>query len=116
MATNDSGLGVSFDDLETASVDADDADTQWLDLESGDEIIGELVAVNTDCGEYDSRVYELKDEIGAPHKLIWGKASIDAQIDDLAIESGDVIGIRNTGVEFETDNGAGVEFEVGVVR
>jgi len=111
-------FAISIDDMETANDTAPDSDeAEWFDFDAGDELVGELVDIRRNCGEYNQRVYELKVAIGEPHVVFWGTASIDRQIDELDASSGDVIGVRHTGETFETDSGhEGVIFEVGVVR
>jgi hypothetical protein len=112
MATEDQSSG--FDDLEPVeSPDYEEEEVEWVDLEDGESIVGELREVRENCGDNNSRVYKIADEIGEPLKLLWGKASIDRQVDQADLGPGDVIGIRNTGDSFETDNGyEGTVYEV----
>ena len=108
--TNQSG----FDDLKPVDQPDDDGeDVEWLDLAAGDSVVGELREIRENCGEYGSRVYKIQTGIGEPVKLVWGKASIDRQVDAAELGPGSLVGIQNTGEEYETDNGySGVRYEV----
>lgn len=108
--TNQSG----FDDLKPVDTpDDDDEEAEWLDLDDGESVVGELREIRENCGEYGSRVYKIQTGIGEPVKLLWGKASIDRQVDAADLGPGSVLGILNTGEKYETDNGySGVRYEV----
>jgi hypothetical protein len=112
MASEETQSG--FDDLEpVSSPDYDEENVEWIDLEEGETIVGELREIRDNCGENNSRVYKIADEIGEPLKLLWGKASINRQIDDSDLGPGSVIGIQNTGDTYETDSGyEGTVYEV----
>lgn len=113
MATEDQNSG--FDDLNpVGSPNDEDEEVEWVDLDDGESIVGELREVRENCGEHDSRVYKLATDIGEPLKLLWGKASIDRQMDAADVAPGEVVGIKNTGDTFETENGTGAEYEVRV--
>lgn len=102
----------TLDPVQGADFDGDDG--EWLDLESGDSIVGTLADVVEEAGEYRQRLYKIRDGSG-PVKLVWGKASINRQVDAGGIEVGDTIGIRNTGKTYTNRRGdVGVEYEVRV--
>lgn len=113
MATNDSEPDLSgFDFAEESNADDSDDDAEWLDLDEGDHVVGELREVKENCGEFDSRVYTISRGPG-DEVLMWGKASIDRGIDNLEAEPGDVVFIQNTGEQFETDDGnTGTRYKV----
>lgn len=106
----------AFDDLKPVDVpETDDDDLEWLDLDDGESVVGEIREIKENCGEFNSRVYKISRGLGDV-VLMWGKASIDRQIDAADLGAGDVVGIRNTGKSYSTDNGnEGIEFEVRTV-
>lgn len=92
--------------------DDSDENAEWLDLEEGESVVGEIREIKENCGEYGSRVYKISRAPGDV-VLMWGKASIDRQVDAADLGVGDVFGVRNTGEEYETENGyTGIKFEV----
>jgi hypothetical protein len=105
----------SLDPVEEPSNNEDDRDAEWIESEAIDEegwtIVGELVRIQEDAGEYDSRLYELQVDLGE-YRVMWGRKNIDLKVDSAGIETGEVIGIRNTGETFETENGEGYVFDV----
>jgi hypothetical protein len=106
-----------FDSLEPVdSPEAqDDSEDDWVSseemAEEGWTIVGEVVRIDENRGDYDSRLYEIRVDLGET-RLMWGRTSIDRKVDSAGIGPGDVIGIRNTGDEFETENGSGYVFDV----
>jgi len=110
---DDSGGFAALNPVETDYDEDDlgDDSDDWLDLEDGESVVGELRKVREDCGEYGSRVYRISLGPGE-EKLMWGNASVDRQIDQANVGRGDVIGIKNTGETYETERGEGTVYEV----
>ncbi len=57
----------SFDELETVDTtpdDADDGDAEWLDLDAGEAVVGEIRALKPNCGEHNTTVIELARGLG----------------------------------------------------
>lgn len=103
----------AFDDLAPVETpDDDDEELEWIDLDEGDSIVGEIREIKENCGQYGSRVYKISRGLGDT-VLMWGKASMDRQVDAADLGPGDVMGVLNTGEEFTTENGhSGVRYEV----
>jgi len=103
-----------FDALEPVEVDddTDDEDAEWIDLDEGESVVGEIREIKENCGDYDSRVYKIARGLGDVC-LLWGKASIDRQIDSGDLGPGSVVGIKNTGETYTTESGnEGTRYEV----
>lgn len=107
-----------FDSLEPVAetgYDDSDDDAEWIDKEDLDEpgwtIVGELVRIQHNCGEHDSTIYELKVDLGE-NRVFWARASMMYQIENSDIDTGDVIGIRNTGETYEANGDEAFEYEV----
>jgi hypothetical protein len=103
-----------FDALEPVepAADDDDDDAEWIDLDAGDSVVGEVREIKDNCGEYGNRVSKLSRGVG-DNILMWGTASVDSQVDRADIGAGDVIGLKNTGQKYETDHeNPGVRWEV----
>jgi len=116
MATQDTP---SFDDLETVdtSDESDDYDTDWLDLESGESVVGEIRAIKPNCGQYDTTVIELARGLG-DIVAMWSNGQIDRALESNELGEGDVVGIKHTEETrtFTTDDGDEREFDVWEVR
>lgn len=112
MAAQDSE-GDGFESLAPVeTTDDDDEEAEWLELDSTEQVVGEIREIKEDCGEFGSRVYKLSRGPGDV-VLMWGKASIDLQVDAADLGAGDVVGIRNLGQKYETEEGnTGDEYEV----
>jgi hypothetical protein len=97
----------------------DDGEDDWVDSseleEPGFTLVGEVVRIDENMGQHNSRLYEIRVDLGHT-RLLWGRASINRKVDAAGIGPGDVIGIRNTGDTFETDNGTGYEYDVRVLE
>ena len=98
---------------EVESDNFDDESVEWLDLESaGDSVVGEVLEISDNVGDWDSRVYKLDSPDYDDPVVFWGKKSIDGKVDRADLEPGDVLYVENSGEEYETKNGTGVEFVV----
>lgn len=113
----------SFDEMEDAG-----QDSLWVSFDEGgyevedeDEsvgyhkkaLVGTLVSIKENVGEFDSRMYTVTTEDYEKPLSFWGKGSIDSQIDNVDINPGDDIGILHTGEMGESKNG---EFPIFDVR
>lgn len=112
----------AFDDLEpvdaTDSDEYSDDDGEWLDLERGESVVGEIRGVTPNCGDYDTTVLELAVGIGEV-KPMWSNRQIDRALESKDLEEGDVIGIKHTEEEqsFKPDDSDEfVTFDVWEVR
>jgi hypothetical protein len=112
------GKAIDVDSLsEVESDNFEDEEVEWLDLdEKGDEVVGEILEISEDVGDWDSRIYKLESPDHDVPVVFWGKRSIDGKVDRAAagdgLESGDVLFVRNTGETYETKNGRGTEYQV----
>jgi hypothetical protein len=109
----------SLDPVETDEHDDDRAD--WIESEAMNEdgwtVVGEVVRIEQNAGEHNSRLYELQLDLGE-YRVFWGRTSIDRQVDSAGISKGDVIGIRNTGDQFESKDGehTGYVYDVRMLK
>lgn len=91
-----------FDDFETFDFpDEDDATAT---------VVGELLARQTEVGQYDSTVYLLESD--GEKIMVWGNGSIDAAFENSDAETGDMFGIRKTGETYENKYGTFPDYEV----
>lgn len=116
MSANDTPDFDDLDPVETNEQD-DDYETEWLDLEPGESVVGEVRAVRPNCGEYDNTVIELARGLGDVVAM-WSNGQIDRafRVNDLG--EGDVVGIKHTEdtATAEDDNGEEYEFDIWEVR
>lgn len=100
--------------VEQTMNDGDDGDDEWVDLDPGEHVRGEVVRIQPHTGQYDQVLYEFRVDVGET-VLMFGKGGMDHQIEQLAVEAGDVIVVQNTGEEFTTSEGyQGVRYRVGI--
>lgn len=108
METADAGSDYDYDLNDFAAV-------EWPDAEDDvHTVVGELVHVAEDIGQYDSTAYLLEGEDGEKI-MVWGNGSIDAAMNrafDGEAEVGDTFGIRQTGETYENKYGEFASFEV----
>lgn len=95
MSENDFDLS-EFDSARDND-DFDGEDGEWVDLADGESVTGELVRIQEDAGQYDSRVYEIDRGDDGPNALMWGNGSVDAQVDEAGVEPGDLVHIERDG-------------------
>jgi len=71
----------SFDDLETVNTsdESDDYDTDWLDLEPGESVVGEIRAIKPNCGQYGTTVIELARGL-CDIVAMWSNGQIDSAV------------------------------------
>lgn len=116
MATQDTP---SFDDLETVEADDDgnDYETEWIDLEAGETVVGEIRSVKPNCGQYDTTVLELARGLG-DIVTMWSNQQIDRALEDNDLGEGDVVGIKHTEQTrtYTTDDGEERKYDVWEVR
>lgn len=113
---SDSGDGPELEGFETVEANStDDSDAEWIDLEHGEHVMGEVAAIREDCGEYDNRVYEIIPEPGE-RVCFWGAAHLDNLVDEADVTSGDVVFVENTGEQYETDYGRGDIYDLKIKR
>jgi len=111
---------MNFDEMEsTAGVESED-DYNLDNFESYDfpedetetaTVVGELLKVIEEIGQYDSTAYLLEDEEGEK-VMVWGNSSINAGFENGDIEAGDTVGIRQTGETYENEYGTFAQYEV----
>lgn len=109
----------NFDDMEPVSVPSefDDSDAEWLDLEPGQAVVGEIRNINWNAGEYDSGCIELARGLGDV-VVMWMNDDIRKAIKGDDLREGDVIGLKKSeepSGSFENENGDETEkydFEV----
>lgn len=110
---------MNFDNMDSA---ADDSDYEYSlsDFETFDfpdeetetaTVVGELLDIAENVGKYDSTAYLLSDENGEK-VMVWGNGSINAGFDNAPIETGDTVGIRQTGETYSNEYGEFAQYEV----
>lgn len=109
----------AFDDLETveADDDSDDYETEWLELDPGESVVGELRSINPNCGQYNTTVLELARGLGDVVTM-WSNGQIDRALDANDLGEGDVVGIIHTEESrtFTDDDGEETEYDLWEVR
>lgn len=116
MATNDSTP--SFDDLNPVSNDFDDDEVEQIQLEPGENVVGEIREINTGLGEHNSTLIHIARGIGDVVKL-WSNRQIDAQMHRADLGVGDVIGIQKkeeTATYTDDETGEENEYHLFEVR
>ncbi|MFC6613563.1 hypothetical protein ACFQAS_01085 [Halopenitus salinus] len=69
----------AFDDLEPVEANTeeqDDYDTEWIDLEPDENVVGEVRAITPNCGDYDTTVLEIARGLGDV-VCMWSNKQID---------------------------------------
>lgn len=98
MATEEQNVfGVDFDEMQPKAGSSNDVeDEQWIELDPGESVVGELRDYQHDCGEYGSTVIRLATALGVERPM-WSNGQINAQLDfDDDGDLGSVIGIRKS--------------------
>ncbi|MFA9516329.1 hypothetical protein ACERIT_03785 [Halopenitus sp. H-Gu1] len=88
----------AFDDLDPVEAnddEQDEYDTEWLDLDPGENVVGEIRAVTPDCGDYNTTVLEIARGLGDV-VCMWSNNQIDRALEDNDLGEGDVVGIMCT--------------------
>lgn len=112
------GKAPSFDDLDPVEDSNGGDDAQDLELEPGDEFVGEVRSIERNLGDYDSTlVHFATQELGEQRKW-WLPGHVDAQFYQADIQEGEVIGLSKAEepTETETDDGEMVEYHRVEVR
>ena len=99
----EAGDDYDLDNFEEYSFPEDSSDTAT--------VVGELLKVIEEMGQYDSTAYLLESE-DSGKLLVWGNASINAGFENGDIEAGDTVGIRQTGETYENEYGEFPQYEV----
>ena len=117
MATQNTPAIDDLEPVETQTDDGNDYETEWLDLDRGEHVVGELRAVKPNCGKFDTTVLELARGLGDVVSM-WSNNQIDRFLEDNDLGEGDVVGIIHTEETrtFTTDNGEEREYDVWEVR
>lgn len=111
---------MEFDNMDSAAGGESEYEYQLTDFETFDfpddpdetaTVVGELLDIAENVGKYDSTAYLLSDENGEK-VMVWGNGSINAGFDNAPIETGDTVGIRQTGETYENDYGEFSQYEV----
>lgn len=79
MATENLPSEEEFELVEADS-DSDDYETEWIDVEPGGSVIGEIRAVKPNCGKFDTTVIELARGLG-DIVAMWSNSQIDRTLD-----------------------------------
>jgi len=116
MATGETPAWEDLDPVETDD-ENDDYDTEWLDLDPGEIVVGELRAVKPNCGKYDTTVLEIARGIGDVVTM-WSNGQIDRVLQQKDLGEGDVVGIKHTEETrtFTTEDGDEQEYDLWEVR
>jgi len=88
----------AFDDLAPVEANDDeqnDYETEWLDLDAGESVVGEIRAVKPNCGKYDTTVLEIARGLGDV-VCMWSNGQIDRALKANDLGEGDVVGIKHT--------------------
>lgn len=87
----------NFDEMAVVTGDDNqyDDDGEWLDLEAGESVVGELRAINENCGQHDTTVLELSRGLG-DNVTMWSNRQIDRVLEKNEIGVGEVVGIKHT--------------------
>ncbi|MFY4815492.1 hypothetical protein ACOJIV_22755 [Haloarcula sp. AONF1] len=110
----------AFDEMAVVTGDDNqyDDDGEWLDLEAGESVVGEIRAINENCGKHDTTVLELSRGLG-DNVTMWSNRQIDRVLQKNEIGVGEVVGIKHT-TETDTFTPSGedepVTFDVWEVR
>jgi len=93
--------------------DDDGQDKDWLDLDAGEHVIGEIRDLNPNCGDNDTTVIELARGLGDV-VLMWSNNQIDRALDSKDLGVGDVVMIKHTEDTraFTNDDGEEIEYDV----
>lgn len=112
MATEETPSFDDLDPVEDPGTDTED-DAEWIELEPGESIVGELRSVRPNCGDYDTTVLEIARGLGDT-VLMWSNGQIDRKLGHNDLGEGDVVGIRRTEETFTFENAEGEEQEANV--
>ncbi|OYR77658.1 hypothetical protein DJ84_21685 [Halorubrum ezzemoulense] len=110
----------AFDEMAVVTGDDNnyDDDGEWLDLEPGESVVGEIRAINENCGQHNTTVLELSRGLG-DNVTMWSNRQIDRVLEKNEIGVGEVVGIKHT-TETDTftpsDSDEPVTFDVWEVR
>ena len=88
----------AFEDMRVVSgsdQDYDNSDDEWLDLEAGESVVGELRSINENCGKHDTTVLELSRGLG-DKVTMWSNRQVDRALVNNEVGVGDVVGIKHT--------------------
>lgn len=112
MATEDMPSDDEFT-LVDGSDDSSDYETEWIDVEAGESVAGEIRAIKPNCGQYDTTVIELARGLG-DLVAMWSNGQIDTALEANEIGEGDVVKIEHTEEtrSFTTEDGDEREYDV----
>lgn len=100
------------DKLAKAEANTYAAGERWTPEEEGDMVCGVINDIKTVASDYgDAQVLTITDEILGTVDVFCGRKSLAAQINKLAPQVGEEIGIRYDG-EYQTNNGVGYNYTV----
>ncbi|MCL9812514.1 hypothetical protein [Natranaeroarchaeum aerophilus] len=109
----------AFEDLEPVEPESneDDYETEWIELDRGEKVVGEVRSVNPNCGDYNTTVLELARGLGDVVSM-WSNGQIDRVFEEQELGEGDVVGILHTEEtrSFVDDDGNEVEYDNWEVR
>lgn len=108
---------MTFDDLETADPETDD-DAEFIDFDPGQTEFGEVRELSRGLGEHNSTLLRVSRGPGDEFKM-WASGHVDRQLQQLDVDTGDVIGLRmseeeSTFVDEDGEEQSYHRIEVGV--
>ncbi len=109
---------VDFDSLPESEVDHDGSDSnQFINLEPGDSLVGELAYQEFDVGGNDSTILCIRTGPGEYCKY-WSNGQVNSVLGAEGVSLGDTVGIRKTEEtdSFENDDGEEIEYHLMDVR
>ena len=95
----------------------DDDDSEWIELDAGSYLLGEIRTLNPTAGQYDTGMIQISPAPGEL-KNLWLNKQVKDQLEAEELGEGSVCGIINTGetASFTTDDDETVEYDIYEVR
>ena len=117
MASEEKSLDI--EDMRPAAQKSnyDDDDSEWIELDGGESIAGEIRTLNPTAGQYDTGMIQISPAPGEL-KNLWLNKQVKDQLEAEELGEGSVCGIINTGetASFTTDDDETVEYDIYEVR
>ena len=116
MASEEKSLDI--EDMRPAAQKSNyDDDTEWIELDGGESIAGEIRTLNPTAGQYDTGMIQISPAPGEL-KNLWLNKQVKDQLEAEELGEGSVCGIINTGetASFTTDDDETVEYDIYEVR
>lgn len=94
MAADETASDDGWVELTGPESDTDD-DAEWIELDQGEEVVGELRNIKPNCGDYDTTVLRISRGPG-DEVLMWSNRQIDNRLEENDVGTGDVVRIVHT--------------------